>query len=194
MIGIDEKNGMPLCAFCESWLITPPVPDFHQFLHSTNAIDEKGNLKPQTNNTFSWHRSDTDILAEKVRTATTAAELKDAAWKLQHIMHDEAIFVPGYSVDFVRIGAWRWVRWPDCENTRFCPPIVYDPHEVFVFWVDDEVKKETQAARRSGKVFPEVIKTIDVYRMTTETPQPPLEPAPGAALPAEPITEDSEER
>ena len=40
-----------------SWLITPPVPDFHQFLHSSNAFDEKGNLKTQTNNTFVWGRA-----------------------------------------------------------------------------------------------------------------------------------------
>jgi len=152
-----------------SWLINPPVPDFHQFLHSTNAIDEKGNLKPQTNNTFVWHRADTDVLSEKVRTASTAEELKDAAWKLQRIMHDEAIFVPGYSVDFVRIGSWRWVKWPDCENTRFSPPVVYDPHEVFVFWIDEEVKAETQSARRTGKSFPESTKTIEDYRVKAPT-------------------------
>jgi microcin C transport system substrate-binding protein len=148
-----------------SWLINPPVPDFHQFLHSTNAIDEKGNLKPQTNNTFVWHRTDTDLLSEKVRTASTAEELKDAAWKLQRIMHDEAIFVPGYTVDFVRIGSWRWVKWPDCETTHFSPPVVYDPHEVFVFWIDEKVKAETQAARRSGKTFPESTRTIEDYRV-----------------------------
>lgn len=148
-----------------SWLIGPPVPDFHQFLHSTNAIDENGNLKPQTNNTFAWHRADTDVLSDAVRTASTAEELKDAAWKLQRIMHDEAIFVPGYSVDFVRIGSWRWVRWPDSENTRYSPPVVYDPHESFVFWVDDEIKKETQAARRTGKVFPESTRVVDDYRI-----------------------------
>ena len=152
-----------------SWLINPPVPDFHQFLHSTNAIDEKGNLKPQTNNTFAWHRADTDVLSEKVRTASTAEELKDAAWKLQRIMHDEAIFVPGYSVDFVRIGSWRWVKWPDCENTRFSPPVVYDPHEVFVFWIDEDVKAETQSARRTGKSFPESIRTIEDYRVKAPT-------------------------
>ncbi len=152
-----------------SWLINPPVPDFHQFLHSTNAIDEKGNLKPQTNNTFAWHRADTDVLSEKVRTASTAEELKDAAWKLQRIMHDEAIFVPGYSVDFVRIGSWRWVKWPDCENTRFSPPVVYDPHEVFVFWIDEAVKAETQSARRIGKAFPESIRTIEDYRVKAPT-------------------------
>ena len=159
-----------------SWLITPPVPDFHQFLHSTNAVDASGNLKPQTNNTFAWHRADTDALSEKVRTASTPEELKDAAWKLQRIMHDEAIFVPGYSVDFIRIGSWRWVKWPDCENTHFSPPIVYDPHEAFVFWIDDDAKAETQAARRSGKVFPESSRVVDDYRIlpsadTTPTPE-----------------------
>ncbi len=152
-----------------SWLIQPPVPDYHQFLHSSNAFDDKGNPKPQTNNLFSWSRPDTDLLSEKVRTSRTVEELRDAAWKLQHIMHDEAIFVPAYSVDYMRIGSWRWVRWPDCENTRFSPPVVYDPHEVFVFWIDEKLQAETQAARRSGAAFTESTKTVDVYR---ELPQP----------------------
>jgi len=156
-----------------SWLIQPPVPDFHQFLHSMNAYDEKGRPKPQTNNTFVWARADTDALADQVRTGRNAEELKEAAWKLQNIIHDEAIFVPGFSVDFVRLGSWRWVRWPDCENTRFSPPVVYDPHEVFVFWVDEEMQAETQAARRTGKAFPESTKIIDAYRITAEPkPQP----------------------
>ena len=147
-----------------SWLITPPVPDYHQFLHSTNAFDEKGNLKPQTNNLFSWARPDTDALSERVRNASTEKELRQAAWKLQRIMHDEAIFVPAYSVDFIRIGSWRWVRWPDSETTKFSPPVVFDPHDVFVQWIDTDIQAETQAARRTGKAFPEVIRTIDVYR------------------------------
>ena len=143
-----------------SWMITPPVPDFHQYLHSSNAFDDKGNLKPQTNNTFVWGRPDTDLLCEQVRTGRTAEEIKDAAWKLQHIMHDEAIFVPAYSVDFMRIGSWRWVRWPDCETTRFSAPVVYDPHEVYVFWIDDKIRAETIAARRTGSAFPESTKTV----------------------------------
>ncbi len=153
-----------------SWLIIPPVPDFHEFLHSSNAIDDQGNLKPQTNNTFAWHRADTDVLSEKVRTASNPDELKEAAWKLQRIIHDEAIFVPGYSVDFVRVGSWRWVKWPDCDTTHFSPPVVYDPHEVFVFWIDEKLKTETQAARRSGKSFPESTRTVDNYRTPPPAP------------------------
>lgn len=149
-----------------SWMISPPIPDFHQFLHSSNAVDDKGALKPQTNNIFSWRRADTDELSEKVRTARNAEELRDAAWKLQRIMHDEAIFVPAYAVDYMRLGSWRWVRWPDCPETRFSPPVVFDPHEVFVFWIDEKAREETQNARRNGEVFPESTRVIDDYRIT----------------------------
>ena len=176
--GMQKQHEM---AF-SSWLVTPPLPDYYQYLHSSTARDEKGNLKPQTNNFFVWSRPDTDVLSERVRTGATVEEVKEAAWKLQNIMHDEAIFVPGYSVDFVRVGSWRWVKWPDAENTRFCPPVVFDPHEVFVFWVDEEIKEETQAARRSGKTFPESTRTVDTYRIPvastppTEVPATPDEP------------------
>ncbi len=151
-----------------SWSITPPTPDFFQFLHSSNAFDEKCNPKTQTNNTFSWGRADTDQLCEITRTGRTVEELKDAAWKLQHIIHDEAIFVPGYTVDFIRIASWRWVRWPDCETTRFSPPVVYDPHEVHVFWIDDEMRRETLTAKRAGMAFPESTRSVDDYRAGPE--------------------------
>ena len=155
-----------------AWGTTPPTPDFHQFLHSTNAFDEKGNPKPNTNNTFVWARPDTDRLSEIVRSASTEEELTDATRKLQRIMHDEAIFVPGYSVDFVRLGYWRWVKWPDCENTHFSPPVTYEPHETHVLWIDSNVKDETQAARRSGKTFPESARIVDDYRIPQETDKP----------------------
>ena len=150
-----------------SWMIIPPVPDFHQFLHSSNAFDDKGSLKTQTNNTFAWGRPDTDLLCDQVRTGRTMEEIRDASWKLQRIMHDEAIFVPAYAVDFMRIGSWRWLRWPDCSTTHYSPPIVYDPHEVYVFWIDEKMRAETQAARRAGKAFPESTTTVDAYRLTS---------------------------
>jgi len=149
---------------------SPPVPDFYQTLHSSTAVDDKGNPKSQTNNLFGWGRKDTDLLSEKVRTGSTAEEIKDAAWKLQHIMHDEAIFVPGYSVDFVRTGSWRWVRWPDCEITHFSPPMFDDPLDAHVLWIDDGIKADTQAARRAGKTFPESTRIIDNYRENPSAP------------------------
>ncbi|HEX5790397.1 MAG TPA: ABC transporter substrate-binding protein [Luteolibacter sp.] len=175
---IDKQHQMAV----SGWMITPPIPDYYQYLHSSNAFDDKGNPKPQTNNVFSWARADTDQLCEQARNACTLEELRDANLKLQHIMHDEAIFIPAYSVDFTRIGFWRWVRWPDCETTRFSAPVVYDPHEIFVFWIDENIRRETQQAMRTGRSFPETTRTVDAYRIrpkTTESaPQPPSEPQP----------------
>ena len=147
-----------------AWNTNPPTPDFYQFLHSSAAFDDKGNPKPQTNNFFLWSRPDTDILTDKARNARTEEELRDAAWKLQHIMHDEAMFVPGYVSEFQRIGYWRWMKWPDSETTRFSPAAVYEPHDGYAYWIDDEVKQETLEARREGKTFPEVNRVIDIYR------------------------------
>ena len=156
------------------YLIGPPTPDFYQYLHSTNARDSRGNLKPQTNNLFVWARDDTDVLSEKVRNARTEEELRDAAIKLQNIMHDEAIFVPSYTVDFVRVASWRWLRWPDCEETRFSPPVVYEPLESYAYWIDEDVLEETMQAKRDKKSFPEVNKIVDDYRYPDldEAPEP----------------------
>jgi microcin C transport system substrate-binding protein len=182
------------------WVITPPVPDFHQFVHSSNAYDERGNLKPQTNNLFAWGRPDTDMLSEKARFAKTEEELRETSFKLQRIIHDEAFFVPGYTVDFVRMGCWRWLRWPDSEQTRFCTPVVYEPSEVHVHWIDEDMKKETLDAKRAGRSFGEVNRIFDDYRFPAtppakeetpeqETPAPP--PAPEPPDP-EPPTEETE--
>jgi microcin C transport system substrate-binding protein len=152
-----------------AWVITPPAPDFHQFLHSSNAYDERGNIKPQTNNLFAWGRADTDMLSEKARFARTEEELRETTSKLQHIIHDEAIFVPAFTVDFIRMGRWRWLRWPDSEQTRFCAPIVLVPTEVHVHWIDDKMKKETLDAKRAGRSFGEVNRIFDDYRFPEAT-------------------------
>jgi len=177
------------------WVITPPTPDYYQYLHSSNARDDRGNLKPQTNNVFSWGRDDTDVLSEKARNARTVEELREYTKKLQKIMSDEAIFVPAYTLDFMRLGSWRWLRWPDSEETRFCPPVVYEPTEVHVHWIDEKMKEETMAARRSGKSFPEVNRIFDDYRygVTSVESEPEPEPEPDKEPIEEPVPEDSQE-
>jgi microcin C transport system substrate-binding protein len=159
------------------WMVQPVMPDFYQMLHSTTAFDEKGNPKSHTNNLNVWGRPDTDRLSVQLRNARTIEELREVHRKLQWIVHDEAIFNPSWSVDFARIGSWRWVRWPDSEFTKFSPPLVFDPHESFVFWVDEDIKQETLAARRAGETFPEVIRIIDDYRILPTDPSVPTDPS-----------------
>ena len=146
------------------WMIGILQPDFFQYFNSLNAFDDKGNPRPNTNNLNVWSHPDTDRLSMRLRAARTVEEMRDTTRQLQRIIHDEGIFSPAFSVDFMRIGSWRWVRWPDSETTRFSPPLVYDPHESFVFWIDEEMREETLAARRAGKTFPEVTRMVDDFR------------------------------
>lgn len=156
-----------------NFLAIPPIPAFYEFLHSSAAFDDKGSPKPDTNNFFCWARPDTDVLCDQSRGARTEEELRDASWKLQRIMHDEALFIPSHAVEFKRLGTWRWVRWPDTETTRFAPPLVSEPHESFVYWIDEDMHRETLEAIRKGKTFPEVNRVADAYREVATPEKPP---------------------
>lgn len=142
------------------WNTSPPIPTYYQFIHSTFAFDEKGNPKPNTNNLFVWARQDTDELSLAARDARTDEELADYSKKLQHIIHDEAIFLPSYTTEFQRIGYWRWVKWPNSPETHFAPALSYEPHDGYCYWIDEDVRKETEEARRTGKTFPEVNQVV----------------------------------
>jgi len=157
---MEKKHDVAFSA----WSVQPPFFQFFDYFHSSNAYDEKGNLKLETNNVFTYKNDRMDFLCESYRGARTRAAKKELGMEMQQIIHDEALFIPGWRVDFERIGCWRWVRWPDVPETRFCPPIVSRPYQSYGFWIDDEMKKDTLEARREGRTFPEVERVIDVFQ------------------------------
>ena len=60
----------------------------------------------------------------------------------------------------------RWLRYPDDYNTKHS---AWD-YEHFVFWIDEDIKKETKAAMKSGESFGPAILTFDQYNQyKTET-------------------------
>ena len=150
------------------WGVGPPLPNYYQFFHSSNAFDSKGNPKANTNNINCYKNPRMDVLAKATRNARTKEEFKTAAWEAQKIIHDEAFYSPGLTNDFLRMASWRWVRWPDTPETPFNVPLIGNPLESYLFWIDEDVKKETLAAKRAGKTFPEVQKTIDKFRQKPE--------------------------
>jgi microcin C transport system substrate-binding protein len=148
-----------------AWGFQPPYPRYYEYFHSSNAYDEKGNLKQNTNNVFSFKDDRMDQLALAYRNAKTEEELIVYAHEMQQIIHDSGVYIPGYMTEFGRVGVWRWVRWPDSEFTEFSPPMKYIPMESYVYWIDEEMKAETLAAKRSGATFPEVDEIKDRYRI-----------------------------
>jgi len=146
------------------WGATPPFPRYYENFHSKNAYNVQGKPKHQTNNINSYADDEMDKLTLAVRYARTPEEVKENAWKIQQMVKDEALFSPGWVTDFVRVGSWRWVRWPDTETTPFNVPIIYEPLEGYVLWIDQEQKVATEKAMRSNEKFPEVQKVIDDFQ------------------------------
>ncbi len=142
----------------------PPAPDYYQYLHSSTAFDEKGQPKPDTNNLFSYKSDRMDQLTIASRFARNNEEMKTLCWEIQKILYDEAMFSPSFMPTFVRFGCWRWMRWPDTEETKMSPPIYASPIESYTWWIDEDIKNETLAAKRAGKTFPEVQRVMDEYR------------------------------
>ena len=143
-----------------SFGISPPYPTYYNYYHSENAFDEKGNPKASTNNMFIFSDPEVDRLSEITReTGDLDVMIKHGHMIQQHI-HDAAIFIPAYTKPFRRVAYQRWVEWPDTKETEFNPPIVDEPHELHVFWVNEEKKKETLEAKRQGNTFPESVLTI----------------------------------
>ena len=147
-----------------AWGVLPPTPKYRQFFHSEAAFDETGARNSSSNNQNVYANERMDILADQVRNARSYEELKKAAHEAQQIIHDEGMFIPGVDRDFTAIGHWRWMKWPDSDTTKFSYPVIYEPMETYLYWIDEDLKEETLKAKKEGKTFPEVEEIIDDYR------------------------------
>ena len=59
-----------------------------------------------------------------------------------------------------RLGHWRWVRYPKDFNVR----LSRDPEEYNVHWIDEDMKKETLAARKNSTAFDPQILVFEKFR------------------------------
>lgn len=160
---VQEKNHD--IAFSAFNVSVEMYPRYWETYHSVNAYDvpflEDGvtpnpNRRPktQTNNLELIAIPELDALIEKYDNSSDLEEMRKLAFEMEEIMHEYASFVPGFVMPFYRLAYWRWVRWPDDFNTR----LSRDSTEHFVYWLDPELREETEFARRPGswlaRIFP----------------------------------------
>jgi len=145
------------------WGATPPYPRYFQNFHSSNAYDEGSETpKPNTNNITVSVDPRFDEYSVAIRRATTEEAIRENSWAIEHVIHEEAPWVPLFHRNYYRFGYWRWLKFPeDTFNVR----VSYEPDEAHVHWIDTEVKEETLEAMRAGKTFPEVLEVHDEFRV-----------------------------
>ncbi len=145
-------------------------PRYWETFHSVNAYDkpylEDGKtpnpdrqVKTQTNNLFSMAIPALDALINAYRRSDDAGEMKKLAFKMEEILYEDASFVPGFVQPFYRVAHWRWLCYPDDFNVK----LSRDAGEYYLAWIDEEKRKETLEARKSGQTFEPQIRVFDQY-------------------------------
>jgi len=142
----------------------PPYPRFWDFYHSDNAFkigkDGKREIVVDTNNMTQTADPALDPIIDQHRKAQTEEEVQRLSWQLAKLIEDRACDIPAWETPFFRHLCWRWVKWPKAGNAR----MVQQPLDGHVLWIDEDVKRETQEAIRTGRDFGEVTRVFETFR------------------------------
>ncbi len=145
-------------------------PRFWEHFHSDNAYDDaflddgsinpERKIKTQTNNLETFAVFEVDALIERYRASADTEEMIAIANQIGNILHDHASYVPGFYQPFYRVGSWRWIRYPEFFNHKHSR----SSGQLFVHWVDEEMKQETLDAMKDGKTFEPQIRYYDQWK------------------------------
>lgn len=168
-IKVKEKN---YAAALFSWGFSPPMPDPATFFLSRYAYRPDGTPAKGTSNITATASPQLDAAILAAANARTHEAAVQAHHRVQRLIADTAAWVPGWTSSYWRFAQWRWVRWPDTADCRFCPPRFYDPLDSHLYWIDENIKAETLRARASGKAYAETELTIPLPEKNTTPDRP----------------------
>ena len=135
-------------------------PAYWQHYHSENAN------KPQTNNITNTADPELDAMIMEYRAETEGERRAQLAREIQVKLHEMAMMIPTFKVPYTRAGHWRWVRLPKVPGTQASGSL-FEPFSAAaggMFWVDEEDKKSTLAAKREGTGFEPSTRVFTNYR------------------------------
>ena len=133
------------------------TPSYWQHYHSDNAH------KPQTNNLTATDDPELDRLIDEYDAAADIDTRLRLSHQIQQIVHDKAGFIPAYKMPYLREAYWRWIKTPEGYGVRTSTEIA-DPFSSGLFWIDEDVKRETLEARAAGRAFEPVTIVDETWR------------------------------
>lgn len=142
----------------------PPYPHMHEYFHSENAWETKPDgtkvKKVDSNNFTMTAHPELDKLIDQQRKAPNEDEMQRLCWLIEEFVQNLGCQIPTYESPFYRYYHARWMRWPKDGNLK----ITREATDAFVWWIDEDIKAETLAAKREGRSFGETTRIFDQYR------------------------------
>lgn len=138
-------------------------PEYWGQYHGENAH------KPQTNNFSNTDDAELNKLIDAWRPEFDEDKQADLSRQIQRRIWEIGAYIPTWKVPYFRIAYWRWLKWPKPAATKTSDdPVTYALKETDawdgLYWIDEDAKKETLEAMKSGKTFPAVTAVDKTYK------------------------------
>jgi len=118
-------------------------PEPRQFLH-TEFKNSKNN-----NDFWGFGTPEVDELIKTYEESLDADARRQAMWKIDQIVHDEAFYVPFWSAPYTRLVYWDYVQFPEF----YLPRRTQSPTDWMVYWIDPQKKGGLGEAPRPKKGY-----------------------------------------
>jgi len=118
----------------------------------------------QTNNVNNLKDPEMDRLIDRYRESTDEKELIRLSRQIQDKLHQNGCWVGLDTISFIRYFHWRWVKFPEIPGYKHSSEIFDDPQTAGYFWIDEDAKKETMDAMKSGATFKPEVRIITKYK------------------------------
>ncbi|MEZ8399535.1 extracellular solute-binding protein [Vibrio splendidus] len=134
------------------------IPAYKEYFHSTNAN------RPQTNNHTNFSSPELDQKIEAFISEFDMERKQQLSQNIQRKIKDAYVIVPGYMVPYTRDAYWRWIKFPKNPMTKKTGAM-FNILDTSNFWIDTDLKEETQLASKEGKAYPPITIIDDRYKL-----------------------------
>lgn len=118
-------------------------PSPRQYLHSDFLASVNNN------NIWGFGTEETDALIQIYEEDLAFDARLEAMHRLDAIVHDEAFYIPFWSMPYHRLVYWDYVRFPEFYLPRRTQGLT----DYMVFWIDPDRKAALEQAMRTGEAF-----------------------------------------
>jgi microcin C transport system substrate-binding protein len=137
--GLERKYEMILTNRTSGFYPDPRQYLGTEFKKTTNNNDIWGFGTPQVDALIDIYERDQDFQARR-----------QAMFKIDDIVHDEAFYIPFWSAPFLRVVHWDYLRFPEFYLPRRTEQLT----DYLVYWIDPKRKAALEQAMRDGTALP----------------------------------------
>ena len=136
--GLERKYEMHMTGRSTSFY---PVP--RQYLHTE--------FKASTNNNNIWGFGtvEVDSLIKVYEEDLDFEDRRDALYRVDAIVHDEAFYIPFWGAPYLRLVHWDYLRFPEFYLPRRTQSLT----DWFVYWIDPERRAALEEAMQAGRAL-----------------------------------------